>query len=535
MADNSNGAANGNLTFGTIISGQAGAAQNLSGVTTKAFLLNLAVGFGLFTFEVSAFFLLKSSKIGRRLYQPKTYLVQERLRVEAIPTNLWKWIHRIFTISGEELKLKCGLDGYFAIRFIRAMVVIFVPLMLVCITVLLPVSYHGGAFDHAYKIGSHVQQYNVTGLDTLSWQNVPPTKTDRYWAYLVCALLVITWTCWRIYREKSHFIKVRQEYLTSPEYRLRASARTILVTNIPSEYRSEAALKALFDVFIDNDDRSKLHIWVNRDYKSLRALVNQRRKLCHTLEKEELKILRRVNKRLKGSPPEMERENSPSLSQTTAVAEEEDTTARSDAQQLILDAFEEECVDHDQLWHKYLKDKNEARVKITKDDSGRWRTAPMLKFWQRGHRSVPKIPWLRAEIARLTVEIDELLPDLDKDSRFSLQNSAFVQFDRQMQANMACALATHHNPGVMSPRYLHVAPHEIIWPNMGLTTMWRFIRACIALVLFVAIVIFWGIPATFLSILSQLESLRSQVGYLAWLQSWPTWLVSLISGMYVRT
>ena len=69
-------------------------------------------------------------------------------------------------------------------------------------------------------------RWNVTGLDTLSWQNVAPAKTNRYWAHLVCAIMVISWSLYRMYREKVNFIDVRQRFLTSPEHRLKASAKT---------------------------------------------------------------------------------------------------------------------------------------------------------------------------------------------------------------------------------------------------------------------------------------------------------------------
>ena len=115
--------ANSSSDFGDSIFNGTGVASNSSGIATKAFALNLATGFGLFVFQLTGFFLLKNSNLGRRIYQPKTYLVQDRLRVEPIPVSPWKWIRRIFAIDGEELKLKCGLDGYFAIRFLRAMVV----------------------------------------------------------------------------------------------------------------------------------------------------------------------------------------------------------------------------------------------------------------------------------------------------------------------------------------------------------------------------------------------------------------------------
>ncbi|SMQ51567.1 unnamed protein product [Zymoseptoria tritici ST99CH_1A5] len=514
-----------NLT--TLTNGNAGIAQT-GAVTTKAFVLNLATGFGLFVFQLSGFFLLKSSKIGRRIYQPKTYLVQDRLRVEAVPVNPLKWITRIFKIQGEELKLKCGLDGYFAIRFLRAMILIFVPLMVVIVTILLPINYNGGKDDNTFTVEGQATIYNITGLDTLSWQNVAPTNTDRYWAHLLSALGVIAWTLYRIYREKLHFIAVRQEFLTSPEHRLRASARTLLVTNIPSEYRSDEALKALFDVFVDNDDRERLRVWVNRDYGDLRKLVNQRRSACHALEKEELKMLRLVNKRYrKADRNGSDRDLS---SSDTAVPEASLHGEDAGAEQHITAAYEIDCEDKQQLWRQYLKESSGATVSLVQDANGDWKTASSIKFWQRSHKKVPKIAWLRKEVARLTVQIDALQPELDNEARFKLQNSAFIQFDRQMSANMACALITHHKPGLMAPRYMDVAPHEIVWANMGLTSMRRFVRTCIALMLFIAMLIIWAIPATFLGILSQLDTLRKTTSYLAWLKPCPSWVISLISG-----
>ena len=464
--------------------------------------------------------------------QPKTYLVQDRLRVEAIPTNPVKWIRRIFSIEDEELKAKCGLDGYFFIRLLRAMIVIFVPLMAIIVTVLLPINYHEGSNNRKFDLGNQTIQNNVTGLDTLSWQNVAPDKTRRYWAHLVCAALAISWTLYRIYREKLNFIDVRQRFLTSPEHRLKASARTVLITNIPKEYRSKEALEALYDVFVDNDDRSRLTVWVNRDYGSLRALVARRRSFRHALEKEELRILRQVNKKRQKSgdattPKKFAVEHS---GQSPAPDDENQAEVEQDGKS-ITTAFEADCHEKDQLWRNYLSPSTASKISLIRGKDGRWKTASSLKIWASGEKQVvPKVAWLRAEIARLTVKIEQFLLKLDDEEQFKKQNSAFIQFDRQMSAHMACSLVSHNRAGRMSPRFLEVAPHEIIWRNMGLTSLWRFVRTCVALVLFVAILFLWGIPTTLLASISQLDTLRAQVKWLKWLQPWPSWIISLISG-----
>lgn len=452
--------------------------------------------------------------------------------MEAIPANPVKWVARIFNIKDEELKAKCGLDGYFFIRLIRALIVIFVPLMAFIVTVLLPINYHEGRGTGFVDLSKSNQRYNITGLDTLSWQNVPPGKTNRFWAHLVCAILAISWTLYRIYVEKLNFIDVRQRFLTSPEHRLKASARTVLITNIPSEYQSKEALEALYDVFVDNDDRSRLTVWVNRDYGSLRALVARRRSLRHALEKAELEILRMVNKIYrKGRETPASKRNVETPSEDTLAPGDDIEAGTENVAQLVTTAYETDCHEGAQLWRKYLKPSTVSSMSLVRGKNGDWKAASSYKFWVSGEKKeVPKIAWLRAEITRLNIQIEEVLLKLDDEERFKKQNSAFIQFDRQMAAHMACSLVSHNRAGRMSPRFLEVAPHEIIWPNMDVTSLGRVIRTSIALVLFAAMVVLWGIPTTILGSISQLGNLRSEITWLYWLKPWPTWVISLISG-----
>ncbi|KAI4167709.1 MAG: hypothetical protein LQ343_006989 [Gyalolechia ehrenbergii] len=370
--------------------------------------------------------------------------------------------------------------------------------MVVLVPVLLPINYNKGKGNnyHSGADGDRVQ-WNVAGLDTLSWQNVDPARTNRYWAHLICAIAVVSWSLYRIYREKVNFIDVRQRFLTSPEHRLKASARTILVTNIPNEYRSKEALEALYDVFVDNDDRSRLTVWVNRDYKSLKALVNRRRGLCHALEKEELRILRLVNRRYRKSGEVLDgHQRIEKTLQDSPVLDEEHNLQFEQAQQKIKNAFEKDCDEDTQLWREYLKLSAASQVSLTRGKDDFWRPASLFRFWDSGKkRKAPKTAWLRTEIARLNTQIDALLVNLDDDELYKKQNSAFIQFDRQMAAHMACSLVSHNKAGRMSPRFLEVAPHEVIWANMDVTSLGRLIRTCPLVSILLALLIQLVVPA----------------------------------------
>ena len=221
-------------------------------------------------------------------------MVPERERTTAPPTSLWRWILPVFRTSNSDFIQKCGLDAYFFLRYLRTLLKIFIPLTVIILPILLPINHHGGkGADFATGIYSHSTTWsNVTGLDTLAWGNVRPTKTDRYWAHLILAFGVIIWTCWVFYDELRGYIRLRQAYLTSPQHRLRASATTVLVSAIPRKWCTIEALEGLYDVF----PGGIRNIWINRNFDDLNDKVHKRNKLALALESAETALIKNAKK-----------------------------------------------------------------------------------------------------------------------------------------------------------------------------------------------------------------------------------------------
>ncbi|KZZ99594.1 hypothetical protein AAL_02166 [Moelleriella libera RCEF 2490] len=119
-----------------------------------------------------------------------------------------------------------------------------------------------------------------------------PKHSERYTAHLVLALLVIIWVCFVLFLELKAFLKIRQDYLTSAEHRLRASATTVLVTAIPKKWLSKEALSGLFDVF----PGGVRNIWLNRDLTRLLDKVSLRDSVHRQLESAETALIKRVKK-----------------------------------------------------------------------------------------------------------------------------------------------------------------------------------------------------------------------------------------------
>lgn len=133
---------------------------------------------------------------------------------------------------------------------------------------------------------------NVTGLDQVAWGNVRPTHTRRYWAHCILALLVIFWVCAVFFNELRVYIKVRQDYLTSAEHRLRASATTVLVSSIPRKWLTKDALAGLYDVF----PGGIRNIWINRNFDELLDKIHQRDEIFRQLENAETELVRKAKK-----------------------------------------------------------------------------------------------------------------------------------------------------------------------------------------------------------------------------------------------
>lgn len=197
--------------------------------------------------------------------------------------------------SDREVIDKCGLDAYFFLRYLRTLLIIFIPICAIVMPILIPLNYVGGRgrdLNVAKNDTSRRNESTITGLDTLAWGNVAPENTGRYGAHLLMAILVVIWVCTVFFFELRVYIKVRQDYLTSAEYRLRASATTVLVSSIPTKWLSEDALRGLFDVF----PGGVRNVWVNRDLSTLLDKIHRRNKIHLKLEAAETDLIKAAKK-----------------------------------------------------------------------------------------------------------------------------------------------------------------------------------------------------------------------------------------------
>ncbi|KAF3767660.1 hypothetical protein M406DRAFT_90197 [Cryphonectria parasitica EP155] len=675
----------------------AGSAQAYSGYGLESFLASLAVSVAVAGVQLGLFILLRNKLA--RIYKPKTFLVPERERTDPPPSSPWALITGLMKVPDREIIKKCGLDAYFFLRYLKTLLVIFVPLTCIILPILLPVNFVDGRGSNLWT-NTTTSDDSVVGLSVLAWGNVKTENYERYWAHLILALAVIIWVCYVVFAEMRVFVRVRQDWLTSAEHRLRASANTVLVSSIPKKWLSEEALRGLFDVFPGGIK----NIWLTQDFTPLLDKIKKRNKIHKQLESAESDLIRDCKKRQleqrekdekearkqqrTKKPTKKERvqrqkdedqearrraqvedgltmgENGEDVAEAqaaeNAIAHPEEqthggqlnplnavgkvfktganvveraglgvrgglstvsqgidsqlersggfvaTTGRpsmrpseyntsksSDQQELttnhhinttrnienIDDMYVKESTRWYQFWKppsggytspvpqgaRYEKDpfdlekslwtKIKHYIPFMGDDEvpveypqyvnpgqtevyqeqptpewEKWIKAkdrphhrlPFFDFtpsWLPGlpfiHKKVDTIYWCRQELARLNVEIEE---DQKNPERFPKMTSAFIQFNNQSAAHMACQSLIHHVPKHMAPRVVEISPEDVIWDNMAMSWWMQWSRVILACGFVFGMVILWGFPVAFSASLSEIDSLIQKYSWLGFLK-----------------
>lgn len=474
--------------------------------------------------------------------QPRAFLVPLKNRVKPPPNNPFKWLWTVFkTEEDPEVLQKAGMDAYFFLRYLSMCLKIFFPMALIILPILIPLNVVDGKSTN-FIGGTH---YNVTGLDTLAWSNVSPEHTNRYWAHLILAVGVIVWVCFIFHQELMHYILKRQEFLSSPSHRLKASSTTVLITDIPNELCTVEALTELYDDFPGGLRR----IWINRDFNTLVDKAKLRNKYEGLLEDAETNLIRKVIKthRQRQKRQEVETAKHPTSNLEKQVANE--TSTKNEVASLPDNSRSE----HDVIVPRE-KIQDPATLAACKSDlqfdmasNAAWTTyvAPKqrqtMRIPQGSHTAAFKIPlvgrffstkvdtiyYCRRELARLNVEIEA---DIEAAEACSQNNSAFIQFNSQKAAHLACQSVADIMPRQMTQRTVEISPADINWSNLGLSWRARYLRMISFVIIFILLVFVFGVISFFTGILSRVSTLSGSTSWLHWIDTLPKWLLSFIQG-----
>jgi hypothetical protein len=509
-----------NILNGTI-NGAVGSAQGREGTTITTFAISLAAGFILFTVQFGTFLIIRNYLWAKRIYQPRSFLVPVKQRIKPPDNNPFKWLFTVFKIKEDpEVIEKAGMDAYFFLRFLSMCLKLFTPMAIIIMPILIPLNVKQGKGTNTISGVT----YNITGLDTLAWSNVSPENTSRYWAHLILAVGVVVWACFVFHKELSHYIAKREEFISSLGHRLKASSTTVLIQDIPKNLCNEEALEELYGDFPGGIRR----IWINRDFTILVNKDKLRKYYENLLENTETDLLRKVAKQSRKAKPGQRGE---SRQDAPEVSSKEDRASHSVRPEMgpPTPAACRRDLEYDletkAEWTRFLTSKQRETMRIPKDGHTAAAKIPLIgRFFT---TKVDTIYYCRRELARLNkeIEIDAKTPDA-----YPQNLSAFVQFNSQKAAHLACQSVADTAPSHMRRRLVEISPGDINWPSLNLSWRARYLRLVGFLVLFAILLFAFGLIAFFTGILSRVSTLSGSTSWLKWVGSLPPWLLSFIQG-----
>jgi hypothetical protein len=270
------------------------------------------------------------------------------------------------------------------------------------------------------------------------------------------------------------YANLRQAYLNSPAYADRISSRTVLFMSVPESYKTEKRLRQVFG------DRIR-RIWITSDCNKLQKLVDERDKLAYSLEHAETKFIRAANAaRMKA----IERQAKSGICADCEVAEPS--------------------------WSQKTK-----------------RPTHRANFFG---KKVDSIQYYRSRLAVAIQEVEEL-QQKHRDGEAKHLPAVFIEFQTQSDAQVALQTLSHHQPLHMTPRFIGIAPKEVIWSALNLSWWQRIVRKFAVQGGIAALIIFWSFPAAIVGTISNITYLTSVVPFLGFINHLPEVIKGVIAGL----
>ncbi|KAK9369017.1 hypothetical protein V1509DRAFT_620847 [Lipomyces kononenkoae] len=369
--------------------------------------------------------------------------------IPALPKSMFGWIPALYSITEEQVLEHAGLDAFVFLGFFKMAIRLLAICALLSAAVISPIRlYFTGIYDQDSVISiSRPASFSVSKKHD---ETTDPEDYDIYlWCYVAFAYIFTFITGILLFKQTRHIGRVRQSYLGSQNS---ITDRTILLSGIPDDLRSEVALKEHIEALGIGEVRS---ITLCRKWTKLDRLMDKRRNILRHVERSWTEYLHGKVKKREIKPNLVA--NAVAMSIHISVGRDGEVSTP------LLETSRNSIEPHN-------SDRNAANGV----DDGRRR--PLIRTgWFRyfgfGGKLVDKIDYYTAMLQKL----DEKLQTA-RNQDYSATGDAFVTMDSVASAQMAAQ-------AVLDPRVYrliaHVAPapHDVIWPNLYKSRIIRFCQS----------------------------------------------------------
>nr|OQO27317.1 hypothetical protein B0A51_04208 [Rachicladosporium sp. CCFEE 5018] len=228
------------------------------------------------------------------VYAPRAKHADSKHAPPAISKGILGWIPPLMRTKEQDMVDKVGLDAAIFMRFTRMCRNMFVVLSIVGCGVLIPVYLLSA---NQYTPQRKRQDNYSTGQGVSFFYKLTPQNmyfSKSFWALVVIAYVFDIVVCYFLYHNYVAVLRLRRAYLDSPDYQRSLHARTLLLTDIPNDYRTDDGIVRLTDEIRATDSVPRAAI--ARNVKELPELVEEHEDAVRKLEKYLAKYLKNPDK-----------------------------------------------------------------------------------------------------------------------------------------------------------------------------------------------------------------------------------------------
>ncbi|KAK9495285.1 hypothetical protein V1508DRAFT_410388 [Lipomyces doorenjongii] len=368
--------------------------------------------------------------------------------IPPLPKSIFGWIPALYSITEEQVLEHAGLDAFVFLGFFRMAIRLLAICAFLSAAVISPIRlYFTGIYDQDSMISiSRSASINASKTDETS----DPEDYDIYlWCYVAFAYIFTFITGLLLFKQTRHIGRVRQSYLGSQNS---ITDRTILLSGIPGDLRTEGALKEHIEALGIGEVRS---ITICRRWTRLDRIMAKRRSTLHQIERAWTEYLHGKVKKRRIKPNPIA--NAVALSIHLSIGNDGEVSTP------LLETSGNSVTSH-----------NSDESVANGADSGRQRPlirTGVFRYFGFGGKLVDKIDYYTAILQKLDEKVR-----VARNKDFSATGDAFVTMDSVASAQMAAQ-------AVLDPRVYrliaHVAPapHDVIWPNLYKSRITRFCQS----------------------------------------------------------
>jgi hypothetical protein len=393
-----------------------------------------------------------------------------------LPDSFFGWMGVLYRIDGQQVLASAGLDAYVFLSFFRMAIKFLGVLFLFAAVVIAPINKHFvglPGFGEPDEEGNNGTAFGLITMDDLdrvfrfeeTWgKDSKPEKDDSYlWAYLVFTYLFTALAIYFMVVETKKIIRVRQDYLGSQST---ITDRTIRLSGIPEDLRSEDAIKAFFAKLEIGKVES---VTLCRDWRELDELMDKRAQILRRLEEAwSVHLGGRGIKR-----------NTETLPVVQPTPDHQVDDEREDSN--LLGRLGDHVLSYDKprpttrIWYGFLKLQS---------------------------RKVDAIDYYEEKLRKLDEQITAA-----RKKEYKPTPLAFVTMDSIPACQMAVQALLDPNPMVLLAT-LAPAPSDVVWPNTYLPRANRMFRSWLITVIIFVLTIIWLAPVGALGTLVNLCSIH---------------------------